>query len=157
MTIRSRGLHKSTQDSPLRQVTHFPERICITYIHRDKLQKPWPGAEVETLSNSHRIKKRVSHSSFSVSVSCLVLLKHIEMTVTVFQDGYLLFKIIIFLVHMFGLPDSQETKRMSAQNCNLNPFAMMLSYTELGHILNKYLFLFQDLMSIFLDAFGFIG
>lgn len=97
------------------QVTHFPERICITYTHRDKLQKPWPDAEVETLSDSHRIEKRVSHSSFSVSVSYLVLLKHIEMTVTISQDGYLLFKIIIFLVHMFGLPDSQETENASSE------------------------------------------
>lgn len=148
-TSPSRTLHSVT-------ATPFPERICITYTHRDKL-KPWPGAEGETLSNSHLIEKRVSHSSFSVSLSCLVLLKHTERTVTIFQDGYRLFKIVIFLVHMFGLPDSQETKGISAQNCNLNPFAMMLSYTELGHMWNKYLFLFQASMSIFLDAFGFLG
>lgn len=94
-TSRPRTLHSVT-------VTHFPERICITYTHRDKL-KPWPGAEGETLSHSHLIERRVSPSSFSVSLSCLILLKHIEMTMTIFPDGYLLFKIVIFLVHMLGL------------------------------------------------------
>lgn len=55
-TSPSRTLHSVTANS-------LPERICITYTHRDKL-KPWPGAEGEALSNSHLTEKRSATQVF---------------------------------------------------------------------------------------------